>query len=76
MLIKDRLRKLLPLSLWNKLIIFKVNVKSIKYYLLRVFPVKSNKIVIVNYEGKGFGDNGKYIAQELLKNSDKYEIVW
>ena len=25
--------------------------------------------------GKGFGDNPKYIALELMKNS-KYEIVW
>ena len=39
--------------------------------------VKSNKIVISNYYGKGYGDNLKYIADRLLcgKNS-KIDIVW
>lgn len=46
------------------------------YKLLRVFPIKKNKIVISNYAGNGFGDNGKYIALELLKHSENYDIVW
>ncbi len=41
-----------------------------------LFPIKNNKIVICNYYGKGFGDNGKYIANELIKEKEKYEIVW
>ncbi|WP_110114932.1 CDP-glycerol glycerophosphotransferase family protein [Bacillus sp. CGMCC 1.16541] len=45
-------------------------------YLLWIFPVKQNKIAISNYYGKGFGDNGKYISEELLKKGNNYDIVW
>jgi len=46
------------------------------YKIFSIFPIKRNKIVISNYGGKGFGDNGKYIALELLKQDFKYDIVW
>lgn len=45
------------------------------YYLFRIFPIKEDKIVIDNYAGAGFGDNGKYIVLELLKRGS-YDIVW
>ena len=45
-------------------------------YLMRVFPIKENKIVFLNYYGKGYGDNAKYICDLLKKQSDKYELVW
>ena len=43
---------------------------------LRLFPVKNNKIFICNDYGRGFGDNPKYICNELLKKSEHYDIVW
>lgn len=46
------------------------------FYLMRIFPVKRNKIVFCSFSGKGFGDNCKYIALELLKQSQKYDLVW
>lgn len=46
------------------------------YKMFSVFPIKRNKIVFSSYMGKGFGDNGKYIALELLKQPSKYDIVW
>lgn len=46
------------------------------YKLCRIFPIKKNKIVISSYFGKGFGDNGKYIALELLKHPGENDIVW
>lgn len=52
------------------------NIIKIVYKLFRVFPIKRNKIVFSSYMGKGFGDNGKYIALELLKQPSKYDIVW
>lgn len=73
---KDRLRKILPNSIWNQLIRYKSTVKSIWYYIFRVFPINNNKIVISNYSGKGFGDNGKYIALELLNRDMKIDIIW
>lgn len=45
------------------------------YYFV---PIQKNKIVISNYYGRGYGDNPKYIANELLKLKDKYpiSIIW
>lgn len=42
----------------------------------RLFPIRNNRIVIENFFGKGYGDNPKYIAQELLKQEIDFEIVW
>lgn len=39
-------------------------------------PVVKNRIVVDNYMGKGYGCNGKYVTEELLKTPDKYEIIW
>ena len=39
-------------------------------------PIQPNKIVIDNYMGSGYGCNSKYVTQQLLKNKDKYDIVW
>lgn len=55
----------------------KYYIKAMFFYLFRMFPISENKILIKNWGGKGFGDNGKYIALELLKQSNKqYDIVW
>lgn len=46
------------------------------FYLLRVFPIKKNKIVFSNFFGNGYGCNPKYIAEELLSQDSNAEIVW
>ncbi len=46
------------------------------FYLFRIFRIKNNKIVFVSYLGKGYGDNGKYIAEELLARNENLDIVW
>lgn len=38
--------------------------------------IQKNKIVIDNFFGKGFGDNPKYITEQLLKNHGDLDIVW
>ena len=40
----------------------------------RLLPVKNNKVVFSSFGGKGFGDNPKAIAQELLK--ENLDLVW
>lgn len=45
-------------------------------YFFRVFPIKKNKILFVNYYGKGYGDNGKYICEELIKTGKNIDVVW
>ncbi len=39
-------------------------------------PIENRKIVFDNYMGSGFGCNGKYITQELLRSRAEYDIVW
>ncbi len=47
------------------------------FYLCRVFPVKSNRISICTFEGKGgFGCNPKYIVEELHRRNCSCEFVW
>lgn len=48
----------------------------IPMFLLRIFPIDAKKIFITNYYGKGFGDNGKYIAQELHRQKPDIKIYW
>lgn len=50
------------------------------YMLMLRFPmslvkIKENKVVFVNYQGKGYGDNPKYIANEL-RNNPNIDLVW
>lgn len=58
-------------------------VKSLKKFLkpfvrkvLRCLPVQKDKIVFLNYAGKGFGDNAKYIAEEILRRGSHWKLVW
>ena len=44
--------------------------------IFRFVKVKNNRIVIVSYYGKGYGDNGKYIVEEILKDDINCEIFW
>ena len=37
---------------------------------------KQNKIVFVNFLGRGYGDSPKYIAEEILRQSLPYDLVW
>ena len=46
------------------------------YLIFRLIPVKRNKIVFSSFQGKGFGDNGKYIAAEILHQDNNYDLVW
>lgn len=44
--------------------------------LFHWLPVKRNKIVFNNFQGKGFGDSPKYIAEEILRRKLPYDLVW
>lgn len=49
---------------------------AVLYFVMRVFPVKRNKIVCCNMKGKRYGDNPKYIVDEIIRQKLDYEIVW
>lgn len=46
------------------------------FYLFRVLPVKTNKIVVSCFKNHGFCDSPKYIVLELLKRNISLDIVW
>lgn len=39
-------------------------------------PINPRKVVFSSYYGKPYGDNGKYIIEELNRNENNYDIVW
>ena len=45
-------------------------------YILRIFPIDNKKIVLSNFGGRGYGDNPKCIADELLKQNVDCKLVW
>lgn len=50
---------------------------SMVYHLLRIFPIRRNKIVFTAFEGDGgYCCNPRYIAEALLKRQEAYEMVW
>lgn len=75
--LKNRLRKYK--KLFNLLSKIKLHVKGLYFYifmkLFSCFPINKQKIIVVSYAGKGYGDNGKYIVDELLKD-DNVIIYW
>lgn len=51
-------------------------VKSCIRNTLYHFPVQRNKVVFLNYDGKGYGDNAKYIAEEIMRQNVPCRMVW
>lgn len=52
-------------------------IQSIPFYLCRIFPIKRKKIVFCCIEGTtGYSCNPKYIAEELIRRNEGYELVW
>ena len=43
---------------------------------VRFCKVKKTKIVFDSYLGRGYGDNPKYIAEEIMKRGLNWELVW
>lgn len=56
-----------------------LNTKILKHVyvsLLRLFPIKKNKVVFCNFSGRGYGDNPKYIAEEIHARGLNIDMVW
>jgi len=50
-------------------------IRQIFVYLFRFFPLQ-NKVVFRNFNGKGLGDDPKYIALELMRTYPNIQLVW
>ncbi|MDV4150404.1 CDP-glycerol glycerophosphotransferase family protein [Clostridium sp. AL.422] len=70
------IKKLKGLSIKKIKTRLKIILDEILFYLFRIFPIKSNKIVFSNFIGRGYGDNPKYIAEEIIKQNLNYDMVW
>lgn len=46
------------------------------FYLLRIFPIKKNKVLACVSGGRRYDDNQKYIMEELHKLIPDLDIVW
>lgn len=46
------------------------------FYLLRIFPIKKNKVLVSVSAGRNYNDNQKYIMEELHKLCPDIDIVW
>lgn len=44
--------------------------------IMRIFPIQENKIVCCSMKGRRYGDNPKYIVDEIRRQKLDYEIVW
>ncbi len=56
--------------------LFSGAVKRLGWASCRLFPINKKKIVVSSYFGKGYGDNPKYIVDELLAHASSYKIIW
>ncbi len=46
------------------------------WQIFSVCPVKRRKIIFSNFNGNGFGDNTRYIAEECIRRKIPYELYW
>lgn len=44
--------------------------------LFQLISVSKDKIVFCNFNGRGFGDNPKYVALEILRRNLPYKLYW
>lgn len=49
-------------------------VRCIVWYVCKIFPINKKKVIFSSYYGRGYADNLKYIAEQLIGR--EYELVW
>lgn len=53
----------------------RIRCRLARYKGLRA-PIENKKIVVDNFFGRGYGDNPKYIIDEVLRQDSSIDIVW
>lgn len=51
-------------------------IRPLAYLVGWFMPIDNNKIVVSSFSGKGYGDNPKYIVEELIKTNESLRIIW
>ncbi len=72
-LLKRLLKKLMPEALYHNIWKLYYNMLTLIYSF---YPIQKNKVLITSYYGSDYGDNGKYIVEELQKRNSDLDIVW
>lgn len=49
---------------------------TLAMYCFRIFPIKNNKIIFSEYSARKYGDNPKYIAEEIIKEGLPFDCVF
>jgi len=57
--------------IWN----IRIRLRNLYWYYYGLYKVDKRKIIIDNFSGNGYGDNPKYIAEELIRKNPNYDIV-
>lgn len=55
---------------------YKILIKRILFYPFSWLPLNNKKLVFDNFGGRGYGDNPKFITDELLKKAKNLDLVW
>ncbi len=71
---RDLLKKLSPRPLITMYKALRFAFITLLFYLFRLFPIKKNRIVLMNVWG--FGDNVKYVTEELVARKLPYELIF
>ena len=77
-MIKQKIKenKILYIKLKNIQISLKNTIIAIIQSLFFIKKIENNKVVVVNYYGKGFSDNGKYVVESLHNLRKDLKIIW
>lgn len=49
---------------------------NLSLYIFYPCRIKRSKVVFMNFNGKGYGDNPKYIAEEIIREKKDWDLVW
>ena len=69
------IKKFIPEPAWEKLRLMKAAGGRSLFRLLWIFPVDKEKIICSNFNGKGYGDNPRYIAEEFIRRG-RGRVYW
>lgn len=59
-----------------KKVIYKSRILELIYRLFFIFPIKKNRIICSNFEGKSYGESPKYIVEKLREQNSNLDIIW
>ena len=54
----------------------KLRLENPDRWYFKFLPVKKNKIIFDNFQGRGYGDNPKAIAEEIIRQNLDWDLVW